>query len=66
VSADCTPKAWSEPAVNQYYGVRVRCVCGREFVVRHGDGMLTPPRYYWKPRRRLHFRPYRTHEEELG
>jgi len=58
---ECTPRPWSEPLPVNKYGDKVRCVCGREFVVRDGDGMLTPPRPYWKPRRRLHIRRYRSH-----
>ena len=41
------------------YGQKWDCTCGRRWVVRHGDGLRTPPRLYWKRVRRLHVRRYR-------
>lgn len=57
----CTPRPWSLPLEPCWVGQKVECVCGRRYVVRHGDGMITPPRLYWKPIRRLHLRRYRKH-----
>ena len=42
-------------------GTVVQCICGRRYRLTHGDGMLTPPRPYWRQLRRLHLRRYRTH-----
>jgi len=36
----------------------IECVCGRRYVAVAGDGMITPPRLYWKQVRRLHLRRY--------
>jgi hypothetical protein len=33
--------------------------CNRRYQCQHGDGMMTPPRPYWKQLRRLHLRRYR-------
>jgi hypothetical protein len=60
----CTPKPWSQPMDDREYGDKIECVCGRRFVVRHGDGRTTPPRPYWKPVHRLHLRRYRKHPLE--
>lgn len=57
----CKPLPWSQPDKAYRFGDKKKCVCGRVYVVRHGDGILTPPRPYWKQLRRLHFKKYRKH-----
>lgn len=36
------------PSGPDFFGQKWRCFCDQRWIGRHGDGMLTPPRPYWK------------------